>query len=101
MKLQHFPIGTRFEYEGEIFVKTGPLTASSEKSGQRVIPRYALLKPLDGNPPAASTGPNKLDEAVVIAAFDEFYGCCSRLLDQSAGPDLENARQQFLKAIKR
>lgn len=100
MKLQHFPIGTRFEYEGEIFVKTGPLTASSEKSGQRVIPRYALLKPLDGNPPAAGAAPGKLDEAAVLAAFDEFYGRCCGLLDQSAVPELDKARQHFLGAIK-
>ena len=47
MKLQHLAIGDRFEYDGKIFVKTGPVTASSENGGQQMIPRYAILKPLD------------------------------------------------------
>ena len=38
MRLQDFPIGARFEYEGAIYVKTGPLTASSEQGKQRIIP---------------------------------------------------------------
>lgn len=33
MKLQHLSIGARFEYEGVTYVKTGPLTASSEAGG--------------------------------------------------------------------
>jgi ABC-type multidrug transport system ATPase subunit len=33
------PLGTRFEFEGKIFSKTGPMTASAEDgSGQRLIP---------------------------------------------------------------
>ena len=47
MKLQHLAIGARFEYEGVVYVKTGPLTAASEEGGQRIIPRYAILRPLD------------------------------------------------------
>ena len=38
MKLQHLAIGARFEFEGQVYVKTGPLTASAEQGGQRVIP---------------------------------------------------------------
>lgn len=40
-------MGARFEYEGNVYVKTGPMTASSEQGGQRIIPRYATLRPLD------------------------------------------------------
>ena len=47
MKLQQLAIGDRFEYDGRILVKTGPLTASSDDGGQQMIPRYAVLKPLD------------------------------------------------------
>ena len=47
MKLTQLPLGARFEYEGEIFTKTGPMTAASEKGGQRMIPRYAVLKPAE------------------------------------------------------
>ncbi len=33
MKLQHLAIGDRFEYDGKIFGKTGPLTAASDEGG--------------------------------------------------------------------
>ena len=40
-------MGARFEYQGEVMVKAGPLTASKESGGVVLIPRYAVLKPLD------------------------------------------------------
>ena len=52
-------MGARFEYEGVVYVKTGPLTASSEEGGQRIIPRYAILKALDVPAVEASKSPVK------------------------------------------
>lgn len=102
MKLQHLEIGARFEYAGEIFVKTGPITAAGEKSGQRVIPRSAVLKPLD-QAPQESAKPGlrrKLDEKTVHTAFDAFYAACAELLDASRQPELAEARERFLAALK-
>lgn len=48
MKFQHLPLGTRFIYQGEIFTKVSPLVASVDGGGQRMIPRYASLSPVDG-----------------------------------------------------
>ena len=101
MKMQHLAIGDRFEYNGKIFVKTGPLTAASEEGGQQIIPRYAVLKPL--NPPPREEKPGlrrKLDEKTVQAAFDDFYQACSTLVDDSALPALLEARQRFLERLK-
>lgn len=101
MKLQHISIGGRFEYEGKVFVKTGPLTATAEQGGQMMIPRYAILKPLDL--PAAESKPGirrKLDETTVTNAFSEFYRACSELIDESSRPALDAARQRFLSALK-
>ncbi|MBS1158021.1 MAG: hypothetical protein H6R15_440 [Proteobacteria bacterium] len=101
MKLQDFPVGARFEYAGRIFVKTGPLTASSEQGGQCMIPRYATLKALDLPAPESRPGHRrKLDEANVRAAFNEFYQTASQLLDNPAHPELERARQAFLAKLK-
>ncbi len=101
MKLQHFAIGERFEYEGLVFVKTGPLTASSEQGGQRIIPRYAILKPLDlpGTDNEAGT-PGKLAESTVKSAFQAFYLTCSQLVGEADRPELERARKRFLAALK-
>jgi hypothetical protein len=96
MKLQHLPIGARFEYEGVVFAKTGPLTASSETGGQRIIPRHAVLRPLD-QPSAESKG--RLEAPVVRKAFNVFFETCSRLLGDDGRAELEQARQRFLKAI--
>jgi len=101
MKLQEIPVGARFEYQGRVFVKTGPITATAEDGGQRMIPRYADLRPLD--PPLSGDKPGpcrKLDEAKVRAAFDEFYRTCWRITDDFSRPELEAARQRFLAALK-
>lgn len=109
MKFQQLPPGARFEYEGKVYVKTGPMTAASEQGGQRMIPRFALLRPLDGQPPPPRTA-HKLDEAAVRQAFDGFYGECLRLLhDEEADvlrararrAALEAARERFLKALEK
>ena len=48
MKFKLLSIGQKFEYKGEIFVKTSPLVASNIKTAHnKMIPRYAALKLLD------------------------------------------------------
>ena len=100
MKLQHLAIGARFEYEGEVFVKTGPLTASSENGGQRIIPRYAVLRPLDV--PASEpqrTGRRMIERDTVLRAFESFYAACDPLVDDAGRADLVEARAAFLKGL--
>ncbi len=96
MKLQHLAIGARFEYEGKTFVKTGPLTASSDQGGQQIIPRYAILKPLDAPASENKVIRGKLTEAAVRAAFDTFYRQCQRLVDENGQTELDAARKRFL-----
>lgn len=101
MKLQQLTVGARFEYQGRVFVKTGPLTASSENGGQQIIPRSAILKPLDLAIPVQNpAGRGKLAETVVHSAFEAFYRTCSQLVDASSRPELEEARTRFLAALK-
>jgi len=102
MKLQDIPLGSRFEYDGKIFTKTGPLTASSEQGGQSMIPRYANLRPLD-LPTQEEWQPGiqrRLEAAAVKKAFDEFYRSAAELLDESALPALAEARQRCLDKLK-
>ncbi|MBS1143460.1 MAG: hypothetical protein H6R14_866 [Proteobacteria bacterium] len=96
MKLQHLPIGARFEYEGMVHVKTGPLTAAAENGGQRIIPRHAVLRPLDL---PATEGKGKLEAPVVRKAFNTFFETCERLVGEGGRAELAQARQRFLKAI--
>ena len=102
MKFTQIPLCTRFEFEGKIFSKTGPMTASAEDgSGQRLIPRYAVLKPVDGAAPVVDAPPaRQVDEACVIAAFDSFYATCLRLVDDFSKLELEAAKRKFLAALQ-
>lgn len=96
-------MGARFEYEGKVYTKTGPIQAAAESGGQRVIPRFAVLKPLDEK--AREETPRrgrKLDEAAVMAAFDAFHDECASLLagDAERAAALAAARQRFLDSLK-
>ncbi len=104
MKFQMLSIGDRFEFDGKEYVKTGPLTAENE-GRQRMIPRFAVLKPVDLPVKQARKTDRKLDEAVVLDAFDAFVQDCTSLL-QATGADkshtqawhsaLNSARDRFL-----
>ena len=101
MKLEHLPLGARFEYNGKVFVKTGPITAAAEAGGQQMIPRYAVLRPLDPPPAEKKEGPRrKVDAAAVRTAFDDFYRTCLRSADDFSRPELEAARRRFLAVLE-
>lgn len=100
MKLQDLPMGARFEYQGLVFVKTGPLTASAEQGGQRVIPRSATIRPLDVQPAEASRKGGQVDRTAVLAAFRTFAATCGGLVDDSDRQRFEAACQEFMRALK-
>lgn len=110
MKFQLLPLGARFQYEGQVYTKAGPMTATTEQGGQRIIPRYAVLKPLEGEAAVAAPAPaRKLDASAVLAAFEIFHGDCVRFLDETGFDEemacilrerLESARQRFMAALR-
>lgn len=108
MKFQQLALGARFEFEGAAFVKSGPLTATSEAGQQRMIPRFAVLKPLDtAQPVAPAKVVGKIDAERLLAAFDVFYQDAATLLqaDNAELPAekleaLVAARQRFLSVLE-
>jgi hypothetical protein len=100
MKFLHLGLGARFEFEGKTYTKTGPMTASADAGGQRMIPRYADLIPLDGAPPPpARKTPASLDAALVRAAFERFYEDAQARVDTSQRLAMAEARGRFLAAL--
>lgn len=108
MKFQMLAMGARFEFDGKAWVKTGPLTAMSETGEQRMIPRYAPLRPLDAPEAPARKQRRVLDEQAVLAAFATFYQRCAHLLATAATDatraaalraELADARERFLAAL--
>ena len=100
MKLQDIPVGFRFEYQGRVFVKTGPITATAQNGHQCMLPRHAALRPLDALPEKPPARQRTLDEARVRAAFDEFYRTCFRITDDFSRAELEAARRRFIAALE-
>jgi len=98
MKIHQLPMGARFAYEGEEYVKTGPLLATG-KGGQRLIPKYALLQPLDAALRPAGQAPESLPRAAVLAAFERFQAACAPLVPAERQGELAAARADFLKAL--
>ena len=111
MKFPQLPVGAQFELDGKTYTKTTPLIGTAtDGSGQRMIPRYAVLRPI-GEPvqatPAQHAGP--LDPDKVRAAFATFEADAMRLLDEACGDDagrcdalkaaLAEARQRFLDGL--
>lgn len=99
MKIHQLPIGARFEYDGQEYVKTGPLFGTGP-AGQRLIPKYAVLRPLDGvaAPPEAQRSETVL-RADVVTGFDTFYAQCKTLVPEDRRGALETARDSFLQTL--
>ena len=107
MKFKLLSIGQKFEYKGEIFVKTSPLVASNIKTAHnKMIPRYAALKLLD------ETGSGKqqvLNEPVnaqeILNEFNTFYARCIETLETNnvlipkIKDELDKARDEFTQSL--
>lgn len=93
MKFQHLPLGARFEFEGKVYVKAGPLTAAAENgSGPRLIPRHAQLKPVDGPMTMGDTDASSASRAARLrAAANQLVTRCTQLIESACAhtdPDL-------------
>jgi len=99
MKIHQLPHGARFEYEGEEYVKTGPMLGTG-KGGQRFFPKYAVLKPLGGVEGApGKTKHDSVSKANVLKAFETFYAECKRQVPEDRQTALDVARERFLKDL--
>lgn len=98
MKIHQLPQGARFAYEGEEYVKTGPMSGTG-KEGQRLIPRYAVLKPLDSIETTRRPTSDALRRAEVLGAFGTFYTECRALVPEDKQAALAVAHDRLLRAL--
>jgi len=111
-KFTQLPIGDSFEFQGERFLKTGPLTGRNLATNQqRMIPRSATVTPLN-EAAAVETPPSQrqLPEALVLEAFEHYHkGCLEWLrlteetdsvLAQRIREAMELARKRFLQELQ-
>jgi len=107
------PVGECFEYQGEQYSKTGPLTATNlDTNRQRMIPRSAMVSP--GAAPTAATDDDAsphsgftIESEQVQNAFELYHTGCTewlRLAEKELSDEtalqirnaLESARARFL-----
>jgi len=100
MKIHQLAIGARFLYQGEEYVKTGPMFGTGS-SGQKLIPRSAVVQALDATASQTVTPvvEDKLGRVETLAAFEVFYAECHNLVDVDRLIALNRAREQFLQAL--
>ena len=103
MKIHQLPYGARFIYQGEEYVKSGPMFGTG-KDGQKIIPRYAVLQALDEPAECAASTPQAPGDAVsraeVLRAFANFCLQCRALIADDQAGAFERARNQFLNAVR-
>lgn len=101
MKLDHLPIGARFQWKGALYTKVGPMTGVSESGGTVFIPKHAVLQPAPGeSPPEPPPIATPLDAARVIAAFERYHRVAVERADEEGRALLARARERFLTEIR-
>lgn len=105
MRFSQVPVGQRFEFDGTVYTKVGPVTAREERSGrQRMIPRSGEVSLLGGGPLAPPTaGAATIDADRVRAAVDRYHAAAEQALGagdpQLARAMLAAARGELLTAL--
>ena len=110
------PVGECFEYQGEQYSKTGPLTAISlTTNNRRMIPRSAMVAPIQSGgqaiPEQESAGETfKIDSDRLREAFEHYHvGCIEwlALAEKELSAEtaaqireaLQTAQQRFLSEL--
>ncbi len=92
MKFSQLLVGQRFEFEGLLYTKVGPVTAREERSGrQRMIPRSGEVSLLGVAPLTPPTAPATiLDTDRVRAAINRYHAAAEQAL-AAGDPQLARA----------
>jgi hypothetical protein len=102
MKFHDLDIGQRFELDGVAYVKTSPVLAGqAEGGGSKFVPRYVMVRLLDGAAPRARVEQEKMLRAQeVLAAFDVFHARCRDGLAQLSGDIPADKLDAFMRAVE-
>jgi len=94
-KFTQLAIGESFEFQGERFLKVGPLTGRNLTTNhQRMIPRSAVVMPLNGETAAETPrSQRELPEALVLEAFEHYHKGCLEWLQLTEEADSELAQR--------
>jgi hypothetical protein len=102
MKIDHIPIGGRFQWKEVTYTKIGPMTATSDAGASVFVPKHAALQPAPGEAPIAAPPIDlePLDPAKLLAAFQTYHQTVLEMVDETGHAALEAARERFLADIR-
>ena len=101
MRFPQLPIGQRFRYQGKVFSKTGPLTASEEGTGNsRLIMKSAEVTLLD-LAASALEAKQQFTRQEVEALCARFQAELHGIINDYAGPQTSLAIRDVLKLIEK
>jgi hypothetical protein len=96
MKFPQLPPGARFRWQGELYRKTGPMTAHAEAGGaQKLMPRSAVVEPVADSVAAVATGEKRFSAAEVQAALDAYQASLRAYAEGLAGPERSALQAQM------
>jgi len=112
MKFAVIEIGQRFNFQGEYYVKSSPLVANNEKTGQQKLFRRADNIEPDFKAISQEVTNKMTDNDVVMKNFEQFYTRCIESLDEHLSSDQvdeknglfgawEEAKQAFIEDCKK
>jgi hypothetical protein len=109
MKFTQLPPDARFCWQGELYRKTGPMTAHADVGGaQKLIPRSAVVEPVANDAAAATTAEERFTAGVVQAALDAYQTSLRAYAQTLTGPErsaleahMDLAERGFRAALRR
>jgi hypothetical protein len=107
MKFGELKIGALFTYQGQTYIKSSPMIACSETTGEQKFLRQSAEVQLSQSATNVQPQVKKraLTHADTVNAFEEFYRHCEQCLDtlasQAEKSTARNARERLTQAKQR
>ena len=93
MKFPQLRIGERFEYQGQVYTKASPVTATDAEGRSRMIMRSAVVKPLDRQPESVKEQTISLKAGQLLKAVDEYHRQCLSMMGE------DNTQEETIQAL--
>jgi len=100
MKFAVVEIGQRFKFKDEFYIKSSPLVANNEESGQQKLFRRADNVEPDNKAIPQEPVSKSTDRDAVMNSFERFYLRCIDSLDEHLSGDLADEKNALFTALE-
>lgn len=101
MKFSVVEMGQRFNFKGAVYVKSGPLVANHETTGETKFFRRAdNVQPVGAETVVEKQPTTTLSVDDVMQYFEQFYSECIEALDENLSSDLADEKNALFGALE-